>query len=398
VAVGERESTPSERPTAAAGREAWAVSGQPLEDESLRARIRELSEEMRRVLARTDPPSEAELLAFDAAEGYVERLVEEAARVLEQRADPALEAFRHVVELQFELANARLRHRSRAFARVQQALARLREVSSLDGIMQRIAEEVLEIGFDRVILSRVLDARWIPEIVVVRDDPQWAAEILRAGREQEQLLDHMLLETEMVRRRTPMLVRDAQGDPRAHRPIADSSLSRSYVAAPIMPEGRVIGFLHADCYTSRRDVDDFDRDILWMFAEGAGYAFERTALLERQRDLREQIHRMTQSIRETVDAVVDSEVEVARLDRQTAAATGTAADTLIAEISPLHELLTRREVEIARLMVTGMTNPQMARRLFITEGTVKTHVSNVLRKLGATNRAQAVSKFLALGG
>ena len=388
MAVDEREKSSGEQ---------WPVSGQPLEDESLRARIVAVSKETSGVLAHVDPPREEELLSFDAAEAYAERMFQEAASVLAHRADPALEAFRRVVELQLELGNARLRHRSRAFSCVQQALARLREVSSLDGIMQRIAEEVLEIGFDRVILSRVLDARWIPEIVVVRGDPRWAAEILRIGREQEQLLDHMLLETEMVRRRVPMLVRDPQNDPRAHRPIADASRSRCYVAAPILPEGRVIGFLHADCYISRRHVDDFDRDILWMYAEGAGYAFERTALLERQRDLREQIHRMTRSIRETVDAVVDSEVEVARLDQQTAAATGTAADTLLAQNTTVHELLTRREIEVARLMVSGMTNPQMARRLFITEGTVKTHVSNVLRKLGAANRAQAVSKFLQLG-
>ena len=61
----------------------------------------------------------------------------------------------------------------------------------------------------------------------------------------------MILETEMVRLRAPMLVRDVQNDPRTHRPIADASFSRSYVTAPLMPEGRVIGFIHADCYMTR---------------------------------------------------------------------------------------------------------------------------------------------------
>jgi DNA-binding NarL/FixJ family response regulator len=42
-------------------------------------------------------------------------------------------------------------------------------------------------------------------------------------------------------------------------------------------------------------------------------------------------------------------------------------------------------------MASGETNYGIARRLAITEGTVKTHVSNILHKLEAVNRAQAVS-------
>ena len=47
--------------------------------------------------------------------------------------------------------------------------------------------------------------------------------------------------------------------------------------------GRVIGFLHADRLYSGRTVDEIDRDTVWAFAEGFGYAFERTVLLERMR-------------------------------------------------------------------------------------------------------------------
>jgi DNA-binding CsgD family transcriptional regulator len=306
--------------------------------------------------------------------------------------------FRALAALQRELSDARMLHRQRAFARVQEALARLREVASIDQIMRAIPEEVVRIGFDRVILSRVQDSRWIPQTCIIRGDPEWAEEIVRVGREQEQLLDHMLLESEMVRRRAPMIVHDVQNDPRAHRPIADASFSRSYVTAPLMPEGRVIGFLHADCYTTPRHVDEFDRDVLWMFAEGAGYAFERTVLLERQRDLRDRIKKLTGTIHDMVDAVVDGEVEVARLDRETAAATNFAAATVVVPDSHVLSLLTRREVEIARLMAGGLTNGEMARRLVISEGTVKTHVSHILRKLRASNRAQAVSRFVRLAG
>lgn len=53
------------------------------------------------------------------------------------------------------------------------------------------------------------------------------------------------------------------------------------------------------------------------------------------------------------------------------------------------EPLTAREREVLRLVVEGFANKQIARRLLITEKTVKTHVSNVLQKLGVEDRTQA---------
>jgi len=127
-------------------------------------------------------------------------------------------------------------------------------------------------------------------------DPEWAHEILQAGRAGPQQLTHMILETQMIRRRGPLLVASVQSDPRVHQPLAAATLSRSYVAAPIMSQGRVIGFLHADCYVQRRHVDEFDRDVLWMFAQAFGYAFERSVLRERLHSLRIEVGRLTGSL------------------------------------------------------------------------------------------------------
>lgn len=52
--------------------------------------------------------------------------------------------------------------------------------------------------------------------------------------------------------------------------------------------------------------------------------------------------------------------------------------------------LTARETEILRLMATGLSNPDIAGHLTVSLETVKTHVSNLLTKLGAQNRTQAV--------
>jgi len=63
----------------------------------------------------------------------------------------------------------------------------------------------------------------------------------------------------------------------------------------------------------------------------------------------------------------------------------------------LPEPLSGREQEVLHLLASGASNQEIAERLVITLDTVKRHVSNVLSKLGASNRTQAVSRARSLG-
>ena len=59
--------------------------------------------------------------------------------------------------------------------------------------------------------------------------------------------------------------------------------------------------------------------------------------------------------------------------------------------------MTRRELEILELIAKGLSNREIAERVFVSENTVKTHSSRVFEKLGAKRRTQAVQLGKELG-
>lgn len=72
-------------------------------------------------------------------------------------------------------------------------------------------------------------------------------------------------------------------------------------------------------------------------------------------------------------------------------------DTVAPAPQPLVVPLTDRELEVVGLMAQGRSNREIAAALFLAEGTVKNHVTNVLAKLEARDRTQAALRARALG-
>jgi LuxR family transcriptional regulator, maltose regulon positive regulatory protein len=63
----------------------------------------------------------------------------------------------------------------------------------------------------------------------------------------------------------------------------------------------------------------------------------------------------------------------------------------------LAEQLSSREIEVLRLVTAGLSNREIARKLFISPGTAKTHIHNLCGKLGARNRTEAAIQARELG-
>ncbi|HEX4107487.1 MAG TPA: LuxR C-terminal-related transcriptional regulator [Solirubrobacteraceae bacterium] len=371
----------------------WQTEGQPLQDARLRARISTVAAATAEELAAPELAVRGGPYGFADAGNALGRAFERVCDVLARPCpDPVTvhrraERLRTIAVLQRELAEAEQAHRRLAVASVQQALTRLRAISSTAQMIDRIPVELCRCGFSRAIISRVDGARWIPESAHFDGEAQWTAQIRGAG----QRLDRLAPETEVVRRRAPLIVDGVLAD---RGPFAETG-PHSYVAAPIMPEGRVIGLLHADCGAHPREVDEFDRDLLAMLADGVGCAYARTLTMVRQRRLAAHLNQVLSALGQDCRLVADSELQLARSSPE--AAVACVRPALPAE-SRLRTLLTPRQLEIAELLADGKTNGQIATELSIGPQTAKTHVSAILRRLRAANRAEAVKKYTTLRG
>lgn len=288
-----------------------------------------------------------------------------------------------------------IRHRDSVFDNLREGLASLSNVDSTAKLVETAAAATCQIGFDRSILSRIEDSSWLPEKVHIERDAKWADDILEIGRAQPQPLDGSVVETDMVRRRKAIVVDNVQQQSKVHKEIAEASLSRSYAAAPVMIQGDVVGFMHADCYHQQRDLNETDLRILNTFAEGVGQALDRTLLLDRLETIHSEANQVVEALSSArhgadwANAGARPPITAASASRASQRPLGYA--TALSGLGT--DTLTRRETDVLRLMAAGDTNTRISNRLLISEGTVKSHVAHILHKLGAANRAEAVSQW-----
>ncbi|HYG58093.1 MAG TPA: LuxR C-terminal-related transcriptional regulator, partial [Symbiobacteriaceae bacterium] len=91
-------------------------------------------------------------------------------------------------------------------------------------------------------------------------------------------------------------------------------------------------------------------------------------------------------------AFLDEDPHVLQLLRRVRPAAPAFVDSLTPPAPQGTDLLTERELDVLRLVAEGLSNADIARRLFVTPGTAKWHVLNLMGKLGVSNRTQAVAR------
>jgi DNA-binding NarL/FixJ family response regulator len=89
-------------------------------------------------------------------------------------------------------------------------------------------------------------------------------------------------------------------------------------------------------------------------------------------------------------SVLDARVQAALVAAATAAAPAAPASAAEAAALPAPDGLTQREAEILALIARGLTNPEIAARLFLSNHTVKTHISRIFAKTGSRDRVAAI--------
>lgn len=280
--------------------------------------------------------------------------------------------------------------RSQRLADCAAGLSRLRGVPTSAALLENACQElVLRCGFHRAVLSKVENSGWKPMMLHNRSQGE-AQSWFSAWIDQTIPLVTGAPEAEMLSRRRPSLVYDTAVAP-VYRPlIVQAGRSRSYVVAPVVLGSDVLGFLHTDHHPLARRVDEADRDVLWAFSDGFSHLYERAVLVERLKTHRDSVRDLFFGAVDRIDELCESAGEPSRHSDVQSVDRGDQPGKPSVE-------LTEREQDVFDLMVTGASNHEIADKLVITEGTVKSHVKHILRKYGAVNRAQAIAWALSDG-
>jgi DNA-binding CsgD family transcriptional regulator len=301
-----------------------------------------------------------------------------------------------------ELAGLRERYEQRfaALTQAQLALEQMREITSPEAILDRAPALLCRHSrLDRVLLSTVHNGYLVGRAAHFREDPAAAATALAALSARPLRLELPLIEVEVLRRRRATTVAAASGGrSRAHRAILDALGADGYVVAPLLAGGEPFGALHASVRPRSAPLDVLDADVVWAFARGLGELHESALLRRVLRRQRESLRSLLQWLGDRALELGDVGISLAP-DRAPAPGPPGAIDGLAAagagadDTRVFAELLTRRELEVLRLLVGGASNHEIASELVISEATVKFHVANLLRKLRAPSRAGAVARY-----
>lgn len=282
-------------------------------------------------------------------------------------------------------------HRRHADTEIEAELARLHDVGSVNELFDKTPAALTRCcGLDEAGLWSI-EVGEMKLVKLHRGDDGRPTALIAADR--SPILVHArLVQTEVMRRRSGVLVLSGSANPRIDPATRGRFGADAHAIVSIMPEGKVIGFLHGACFPGNRHMDAFDFDAVARFARGFARVLECVVLRARISWQQDYFQRMVVSGSELADRLARAEIRFSEHDNSTG------EERIAPQLPParIRSLLTRRELEVLELMAAGRTNIEIARELVVGVGTVKFHVKHILSKLHATNRAQAVSRYMRI--
>ncbi|MGW0025384.1 LuxR C-terminal-related transcriptional regulator [Rhodococcus sp. NPDC003383] len=264
-----------------------------------------------------------------------------------------------------------------------------------DQIARTVTQELCtNLGYGKAMFSVVRGSIWSPVALAVNPDLTGDfRELIRAIDGREIPLREAPREAELVRRRRPYAVDASDTYRHTYRPLIDLSRPAGYIAVPVVIGSRAVAMIHVDRQSD--GLSDTDVHIVGTLAAACASSKERADLRRqiyaRNEHVDAEIQRLTRALRHLEHAPITMpELGTSELPPpDDATLDGGSQDPAI----PYTQSLTAREREVLTLMATGATNAAISRQLCISDGTVKSHVQRIFKKLGVSTRAEVAALY-----
>lgn len=178
----------------------------------------------------------------------------------------------------------------------------------------------------------------------------------------------------------------------AASPLAERLGLRHHAYAAIAPDDDALALLVVD--RAARPLAEEEVEAVGSLGAAVALALDHVVLRMRAAQLADEVRQFAGAARALAREVREAPVALPSDTAFGAAFTGTADGGRRSRL--VRERFSARERSIADLIAAGRTNRQIAEALVLSPETVKSHVSRILRKLGAANRAEAAARYLHL--